>query len=248
MDHERKHLDIFAAIGTGFDWYARTWAVVVPIAYIVTALFALGQTAVVDSYTKHDVAQAILFGIAGAFVYFGANMIMQGAFIKAAQRAHDDQAIPGIGVIVAEALPFMWTLIGATIVSTIVVFLGILAFIIPGIMFGVWFTFIGIAVVLEGRGVTESLGRSREIVHGNWWRIFGMLLLIGIIVGLMSLVLGLLVKAFMPDNDYLAALVASIPEGILAPIGIHTLAAAYYQLRDTPSVDTDVVTPVMHPA
>ena len=52
---------------------------------------------------------------------------------------------------------------------------------LPGIYLYVLFLFAWPAVVLEGRGVSEALSRSVFLVSGNWWRVFGTMLLLGLI-------------------------------------------------------------------
>jgi hypothetical protein len=42
------------------------------------------------------------------------------------------------------------------------------------------------ALMLEKRGVTKSMGRSAKLVRGSWWRVFGILLLAGIIANIIS--------------------------------------------------------------
>ena len=36
-------------------------------------------------------------------------------------------------------------------------------------------------LLLEGGGITRALSRSRELVRGSWWRVFGILVLIWLI-------------------------------------------------------------------
>ncbi len=84
------------------------------------------------------------------------------------------------------------------VVSSTLLFLLFLLFIIPGIIFLVYWIF-GVYIFLEGKGnVWDSLRKSREIVRGRWWRVFGYGLLfilicfgISIAVSLITLPTGL---------------------------------------------------------
>jgi hypothetical protein len=42
------------------------------------------------------------------------------------------------------------------------------------------------ALMLEKRGVTKSMSRSARLVRGSWWRVFGILLLAGVIANIIS--------------------------------------------------------------
>lgn len=72
--------------------------------------------------------------------------------------------------------------------------LGILVF-IAGIPLGFWlavlFSLATPALVLEQGRVIQSLRRSFELVRGSWWRVFGIILLAGIIVGIIALIISL---------------------------------------------------------
>lgn len=230
--NDDPQIQVFDAVGTAFDWYGRTWALVIPIAYVVTAVFALGQVYAVENFSKDDLLQAMVLGGVGLVVYFGANMVMQGAFILAAARAHDDQSMPTIGGIISQALPLLGVLVLAALLETAIVIGGLILLVVPGIIFAIYLSFVGIAVVLERRGVKDALSRSWDLVRGNWWRMFGLVLLMAIIGGIATLVLTFVLRIFTPDDGYLAALVGAIPGALTAPLTIHAIAAAYFQLVD----------------
>ena len=49
--------------------------------------------------------------------------------------------------------------------------------IVPGLfLLTIWIAVIP-AIVLEGRGIGESFGRSRDLVRGNGWNVFGVIIL-----------------------------------------------------------------------
>jgi hypothetical protein len=72
-------------------------------------------------------------------------------------------------------------------------------------------------------GVFGALRRSAELVHGSWWRLFGILLLILLIAGIISQVISVpfALPAFFldeqpTDNQFLLTLVVSALGGIVA--------------------------------
>ncbi len=60
--------------------------------------------------------------------------------------------------------------------------------IIPGIIFSVWLTFAGFVLIQEGKRGMNALSRSRHLVKEYWWGVFGRLLLLGIVIGVISIV------------------------------------------------------------
>jgi hypothetical protein len=64
--------------------------------------------------------------------------------------------------------------------------LGLIALIVPGIyLWARWFL-AAQAVVAEDLGPVEGLGRSASIVSGQWWRVFGIALVITILAGILA--------------------------------------------------------------
>lgn len=76
-----------------------------------------------------------------------------------------------------------------------IVFVGLLLFIVPGIIWGIQFMFYGYLVVDKGCGPIEALEKSSALTKGVRWELLGFyLLLFGInFLGLLCLVIGLLV-------------------------------------------------------
>ncbi|MCK4400959.1 DUF1559 domain-containing protein [bacterium] len=61
---------------------------------------------------------------------------------------------------------------------------GLLLLIIPGIIFGVWFSLAYLVRIIEGTGSTGALKRSKQLVKGNWWYVLGAPLVCGIVYGI----------------------------------------------------------------
>jgi hypothetical protein len=73
----------------------------------------------------------------------------------------------------------------------LIVTVGFILLIVPGILFWVWFYFAGFELITKGTGVGQSLGNSKRLVSGRFWVVFGRL----IIFGLFSALAGFLVSA-----------------------------------------------------
>lgn len=65
-----------------------------------------------------------------------------------------------------------------------------LLFVIPGIAFLVWFFAIQFVVIGDHVGGFEAITRSYSYVKGNWWGVFGRLLLLWLIAVVLGLVFG----------------------------------------------------------
>lgn len=82
-------------------------------------------------------------------------------------------------------------LVAVTVLSTILVFLGTLCLIIPGIILGLAFELIYPMATLENRGPVEILKRSYELTKGHRWNIFAATFLFGLLTALVSIPVGI---------------------------------------------------------
>lgn len=87
---------------------------------------------------------------------------------------------------------FFWSYLGVSIVTSILIFLATLLLIIPGIILAVSWAFVTMLVVLEDKkGVGEAIKRSKELVKGYWWPVFGRFFFVGVLALLISVVLSI---------------------------------------------------------
>ena len=110
-----------------------------------------------------------------------------------ALRAHDDIAGVTIGDLWNPAP--IWRFLGAEILATIIIFVGFLLLVVPGIIAALGLGFTPYVVIDRGLGPVESLKESWRITTGNKWRILLLgLALVGLnFLGLLVLIVGLLV-------------------------------------------------------
>lgn len=87
----------------------------------------------------------------------------------------------GFGQAWERLRPMLPALLGLTLLTSVLIAVGLLLFLLPGVWIGILLSLAVPALILEHGTITGSLKRSRELVRNNWWRIFGMIVaLIGI--------------------------------------------------------------------
>ena len=81
-----------------------------------------------------------------------------------------------------------------TIISAVMVFLGSLAFIIPGIYLSIAYTFALFFILFGNSEVWEAMELSRKLVHREWFSVFMLVLALGVvnILGALAFGVGLL--------------------------------------------------------
>jgi len=209
-------------IGEAWDYYKGHWRHLLPIAFVVYLLLSL--------FTLLLVILLGWFGaIAAAFVALAGVFWLQGALVVAIEDVRDGRADLSIGETLSRVRPRMNTLGLAGILAALGITIGLILLIVPGlILFTIWALIVPV-IMLEGASIGQSFGRSRELVRGNGWSMFGLIVLaILILIGVRLLVN----IATSPMPDGLDALVADVVTNTLfAPFLALCFTLAYYRLR-----------------
>jgi hypothetical protein len=94
--------------------------------------------------------------------------------------------VGGVAVIALAPGVLLAALGGPTVVWAPLLTAGIIAAICAGVYVYVGFALAPAVTVLEKQRVIASLRRSRRLVHGAWWRTFGIILLVNVIAQILS--------------------------------------------------------------
>jgi len=107
--------------------------------------------------------------------------------------------------------------------------LGLLAFLVPGLVLLTLWALIVPVVVIEGCGPMRSFGRSQEIVRGHLLTMFALMLIA--FVGVMGIVANLIRLLFLPLPDFVDVWLGSlVAHSLTVPFAAVVLTTAYFQL------------------
>jgi len=216
-------MQIGDALGGGWDLYKRFWKHFIPIAFVVY----LAVAAIVLVLT---LVLGWIGAIIGALVSIAGVFFLQAALVEAVSDVRDGKADLSIGETLGRVWPRLGTVIGAGLLAAIGIGIGFVLLIAPGFYLLTIWSMIIPAIVLENRGIGESFGRSRELVRGFGWTVFGVILVTFLLVGVSSLILDLVL---MPLDDSLAGFISDLVSGtIFVPFVAATYTVMYFLLRD----------------
>lgn len=198
---------------------------------VPSALSAFGQG---DLLTTTS-GSSFLFVAFGAVLYMVGLYILQGVVVKAAVNGFNGKTTSfdsAFNVGIQMFLP----LLGLGIVAGLGMGLGFIFLIVPGVILTVLWSVAAPAVVVEKRGILESLQRSRDLTRGYRWPVFGLLVIymvltwiVGGAIGGLNLALGGTFEAG-PNLGFnlIAGPVVNVLSGVVASAGV---ASLYYELR-----------------
>lgn len=215
-------MQVSGALGGGWDIYRRFWRHLVPIAlvvYLAISLLALLLVAIAGP----------LGAIVSAFISIAGVFWLQAALVEAVADVRDGRADLSLTETLRRVWPRVPTVAIAGILAGLSVALGLVLLIAPGLYLLTIWSLIIPAIVLEQKGIGDSFGRSRELVRGHGWTVFGVILVTFLLLVVFGVVLGLVLS---PLNDSVASYLADVVSNtVLAPFAAATWTVMYFELK-----------------
>jgi hypothetical protein len=192
------------------------------ISFIVYVLVAVVSAVLVAVLTWVGAVIAALLSIVAVFY-------LQAALVKAVDDVRDGRADMSLGDTFEAARPHLTSVLVAGVLAVVGIALGLLLLVVPGLyLLTIWSLIIPV-IVLENRSAGESFTRSRELVRGYGWNVFGVILLAVLLLIGFRIVLAIILS---PLADWLQGFISAIVSGTLtAPFYAIVVTLMYFRLR-----------------
>jgi hypothetical protein len=119
-------------------------------------------------------------------------------------------------------------LLGAVIPAGLLIALGTVCLVIPGLVLAFLFIFVSPVVLVEGLGGRAALRRSVELVKSDWLRVALVALVFGVLHAVASMLAGLLIPH---SAIFMDSLISDLITMVLLPIPILGTALLYFDIR-----------------
>lgn len=236
MEHR---FSVGGVLNKTFEIYFRNLGVLVGIGLLAYLPLQLIQAAALSDGTGFDMVGLFMTMVSLGFTVL-ALFVMQGAIIHGVHENLNERPFV-VGRSLNVALSRVGVIFGVSIVSTVLAALGLMVFLVPGIIIlcALWLAVP--AAVVERKGVGAALGRSRELTVGYRMRIFGLVVILWIISAILGLVLGGVITALSAtgvSNSWWPAIVQAVVNAATASLGAVAISVSYYHIRmDSEGVD-----------
>lgn len=100
-----------------------------------------------------------------------------------------------------------WKFLFLGLILLLIYILGFALLIVPGVIFSVWFTFARFILLDNNLTIMESLKKSKEMVSGNFFKVWGRLIVFGLFSILVQIVFGII--------PYAGSVIISLLGGLL---------------------------------
>jgi len=186
MEASAHRVEPGRVISEAFETYQSQAGALLGGALIVIGIAGLIEGLLAVTGSLFLVLLGILIGLAASFLYTG-------YVVKLVQDVRDGKRDFGVGELFSHAAPYVGTLILNGILAGIAIAIGFVLIIVPGLILLTIWAVIAPSIVVEDKGVFEAFGRSRELVRGHGWQVFGAIVLAFLIVfavGLVASIIG----------------------------------------------------------
>jgi hypothetical protein len=215
-----RSIDIGSVISRTFKIYADQASVLLP----ASAVVFIG----VGIISALLVVIAPVLAILAFIVILVGTTLFTGMVVELVADVQDGRRDATVGQLIQAARPVVGKLILVGIVAGIGIAIGFILIIIPGlILITIWSVFAPV-IVLERPDGLGALGRSRELVRGNGWQVFGVIVVLVIGVGIVSAV----IEAIGDSGGTAVGIVVRVIVQIFtAPISALAASVLYFELR-----------------
>jgi hypothetical protein len=216
---ERK-LDIGESLSEVFAIYRENLGLLIPIAFWLFLVVAI---------VNGLAGGSLLLTLIGAILNLIASILYEGMVVSLVRDVQDGRRDFSAGELYRQVTPVLGTLVGASILYGIAVGIGFVLLIVPGLILLTIWAMLAPAIVIEKRGVIEAFGRSRELVKGYGWPVFGVIIVAALITAIATLIL-LAIAAAIADGPILRIILGLLASSVTAPITALVAGVLYYRL------------------
>ena len=168
--------------------YRNDWRVLLAMGVLIFAPIALLDVLIPSDIDADDfdgtIVLLILATIPVQVALHLVGTVLYSGVIAAGERERRSGERPSFRHVIRE-LPY-GPLILADLAVIAVTIVGLIAFIVPGLVFMTWFALIAPVIELERRGVRDGFRRSREMVRPHFWRVAGLVLPLSVLQSLLE--------------------------------------------------------------
>jgi hypothetical protein len=233
MEASTRSIEPGRVIGEAFDTYRSNAGPLLGVAVVILGVIGIANGLLRTSDSVWLALVASIISLVGYVLYTG-------YVVKLVQDVRDGRRDDTVGDLLSAAAPYIATLILNGILYGIAVAIGLFLLIVPGLILITIWAVVAPSIVVENRGVIEAFGRSRELVRGNGWNVFGVILIAFLIIIAVYVVATLIGAAIGDAGLVVLSVVASI---VAEPLVALVSSVLFFDLGGGQGVQTAPAAP-----
>lgn len=216
-----SRIDLGAVIRETFEIYRQNVAVLIATAVAVFAVVGLLSGLLSDAGGLLASLLALVIRMAGSAIYTG-------FVVRLVEDVRDGRRDFSVGDLFSAAAPAIVPLALMSILWGLGVAIGLFLLIVPGLFLITIWSVTAPSIVIERVAVIESFGRSRELVRGDGWSVFGTLVVVWLITIVLAAILSAIGAALGTGGFVIGVIIAS---AVTAPIFSLAVSVIFFNLR-----------------
>ena len=227
-------------LDTGFKLYFKSFKQVFFISLIMNSMWLINSFVYgTNTFQQDGVIAEDIFGMFGLIIFILLfYLIFQAAIIHRINNfAHNSQS--SLGESFQLGIKIFLPMLLATTINGLVLMVGFLLLIIPGVALAIYLMLFPIAMVTESCGPIDALQRSMDLVKKNWWR---SMLIVSVVMIVYSILYSVVVVGFtiniainkpedMAEYAIFFDLVGAIIGTLLGPLAFSMLISLFHDLK-----------------
>jgi len=215
----RENIDVGDIVSKVFKTYSQYAGVLLPVAAVVFLIEALFRLLALESAGLALVAAAVSLVV---------STLYAGMVVVLVDDVRDGRLDHSVGGLLGSVTPVLAALIAVSVLAALGITAGLILLIVPGLFLVTIWSVVAPVTVLERPGVFAAFSRSRELVKGNGWQVFGVIVLFVLIFFAIGIVFGILGAIAGDVGEVVLSYVGSV---ITAPLVALAAAVLYFELR-----------------
>ncbi len=217
----QKRVDVGSVLNRAFSIYGAQAGTLLPTAFVLFLLVGVVNGLLAGSLVLLPLTFAI--GVIAGTLY-------QGMVVALVSDVQDGRRDYSVGELLRSVTPVLLPLIVAGFLAGLGIGIGLILLLVPGLFLATIWAVVGPAIVVERVGALEAFRRSRELVKGDAWAVFGVIVITFIITFVVSAIFGGIAAA--ADDTAVVRIVANVLASTLtAPLSALVGAVLFFSLR-----------------
>jgi len=216
-----RSLNVGEVISRTFNIYVDQASVLLPAAAVVFVLTGILTTLLI--------VLAPILAILALIIALVATTLFTGMVVELVADLQDGKRDATVGQLLEAARPVIGKLILVGFVAGVGILIGLILIVVPGLILITIWSVAAPVIVLERPSGLGALGRSRELVRGNGWQVFGVIFVL--VIGV-EIVAALIEAIGDSAGTGVGIVVRVIVQILAAPLAALAASVLYFELRD----------------
>lgn len=217
-----SQLSVGSVLSRVADMYRRAAPVLLAVALAFYLVVALITAAVLSGRVSLAfLLVSSLIGVVAGFWY-------QAMVVEIVRDLRSSDRLQPVGQLFASVRPRIGAVLGVGLLAGIAIAIGFVLIIVPGlILLTLWALIVPVLILERGRAL-DAFQRSRELVRGNGWPVFGVI----VVIYLVTFVVQQIFRSVGGTSFVGLFLTSLIPSVLVAPLGALAASIMYFDLRE----------------